>query len=83
MFYQELRTLEPFGQIAADGFSNHARTGEANQRLGFRDIHIAQHRKGGCNTTRSWVCEQRNVGNAGAIEQGQLRVVLQIGRAHV
>ena len=38
--------LESFRQFLADGLLDHARAGEADQRAGLGDLHVAQHRVG-------------------------------------
>src|SRR5262249_36396653 len=41
---QEFRALKPLGQLLADRLLDHARAGEADQRAGFGDVEIAEHR---------------------------------------
>src|SRR6185437_12326761 len=45
MFQQELRTLEAFRQRLAHRLLDHARACETDQRLGFGDVDITQHRE--------------------------------------
>jgi hypothetical protein len=44
---QEFRTLEAFRQLFAHGLLDHARAGEADQRLRLGDVDVAQHRERG------------------------------------
>src|SRR5260370_32746077 len=52
---QKFALLETFRKFLADGLLNHARTREANQRAGLRDIQITQHGKACSYATRRWI----------------------------
>ena len=47
---QVFGALEAFGQSLADGLLDHARAGEADERAGLGDLHVAEHRVGGRDT---------------------------------
>jgi hypothetical protein len=47
MLQQELAALKAFRQFFPHGLLDHPRPGEADQRLGFGDIDVAQHRQAG------------------------------------
>ena len=60
MLKEELATLEAFRKLLADGLLDHARTGEADQRLGFADDHVAEHRQAGGNAAVDRVGQYRD-----------------------
>ncbi len=60
VFQQELTALEAFWQFLAHGLLDHPRTGEADQRLGFADDHVAEHRQTGGYTTVNRVGQYGN-----------------------
>jgi hypothetical protein len=49
VFEQEFGALEPLGHLLADRLLDHTRTGESDQRAGFGDVEIAEHRETGGN----------------------------------
>src|SRR5690606_31162921 len=47
---QELGPLEPFWQLLLDRLFDHARAGKADERAGFGDVDVAEHREAGRHT---------------------------------
>ena len=70
---QELAALEAVGQLLADGLLDDARPGEADQRLRLGDVEVAQHREARRHAAGRRIGEDRDVGQAGAIEPRQRR----------
>ena len=64
MIQQIFRALEPFGQLFADRLFDHARPGETNQRVGFGDLYVAQHRVTGGDAAGRRVGQHANIGQA-------------------
>ena len=58
---QELRALEALRQRLPDRLLDHARAGEADQRVGLRDVQVAEHRVGGRHAARRRVGHDRDV----------------------
>ena len=56
--------LEAFRQLLADGLLDHARAGEADQRAGLGDVHVAQHRIGRGDAAGGRIGEHDDVGLA-------------------
>src|SRR5215510_15079214 len=73
MFEQEFRALKPLGQLLADRLLDHARAGEADQRAGFGDVEIAEHRVTGGHAAGRRVGQERDVWESGVVEPRQRR----------
>ena len=58
-------SLEAVGQLLADGLLDHARAGEADQRAGLGDVHVAQHRIGGGDAAGGRIGQHDDVGPLG------------------
>ena len=54
--------------------------GEADQRPGLRDVHVAEHREAGGDAAGRRIGQHRDVGQARAIEPGQRRA--DLGHLH-
>ena len=61
---QVLGLLEALGQLLADGLLDHARAGEADQRAGLGDVHVAQHGVGGGDAAGGRIGEHDEIGQA-------------------
>ena len=61
---QILGALEAVGQFLADGLLDHARAGEADQRAGLRDVHVAEHRVGRRDAAGGRIGQHHDVGLA-------------------
>ncbi len=61
---QVLGALEAFGQLLADGLLDDARAGEADERPGLGDVHVAQHGIGGSDAAGGGVGQHDDVGQA-------------------
>ena len=59
---QVLRLLEAFRQFLADGLLDHARAGEADQRAGLGDVHVAEHGVGRGDAAGGRIGEHDDVG---------------------
>ena len=70
---QELAALEAVGQLLADGLLDHARAGEADQRLRLGDVQVAEHREARGDAAGRRIGEDRDVGQPRAIEPRQRR----------
>ena len=53
---------KPVGQLLADGLLDHARAGEADQRAGLGDVHVAEHRVGGGDAAGGRIGQHDDVG---------------------
>src|SRR5690554_862393 len=58
---QEFTALEAFGKFFTNRLFNNPRPRETNQRVGFGDIEVAQHRKTGRYTTENRIRHHRNI----------------------
>ena len=54
--------LETFRQFLADGLLDHARAGEADQRAGLGDLHVAEHGVGGGDAAGGRIGQHHDVG---------------------
>ncbi len=66
---QIFRALEPIRQSLADGLFDHALAGEADERAGLCDLHVAQHRIGGADAARRGVGEHDDIGQPRLAQQ--------------
>ena len=74
---QELAALEALGQFLPDRLFDDARSGESDERLGLRDVQIAQHREARRHAAGRRIREDGQVGQAGAIEAAERRADLR------
>ena len=74
MLEREFRRLEFLGQLLANGVLNHATAGEADERAGLGNNHVALHRETRGHAARS------GIGNHREIRQARLAVTLDCGR---
>src|SRR6185312_3568810 len=68
---QKFRTLKAFWQLLADRLLDYPGTCESNQRAGFGDIEVAEHRKAGGHAASSRVGEHTDVRYARVVELPQ------------
>ncbi|MPL60817.1 hypothetical protein SDC9_06379 [bioreactor metagenome] len=59
---QVFGALEALGQLLADRLFDHARAGKADQRIRFRDLHVAEHGIGRRDAARRRVGEHDDIG---------------------
>ena len=72
MRQQIFRPLEPFGQFLADGLFDHPLPGEPDQRAGFGQLDVAEHRVARRHTARRRVGQHDDVRQSG-LAQGRQR----------
>ena len=58
------RALETVRQFLANRLFDHALPGKADQRAGFSNVNVAEHRVRSAHSAGSGVCEHHDVGNA-------------------
>ena len=63
---QELGALEALGQLLGDRAGRHARAGEADQRVGLRDVHVTDRGERGEHAARRRIGQDRQEGHAAA-----------------
>ena len=73
VLHQIFGALEAFGQFLADGLLDDARAGKADQRAGFGDMHVAQHRIGGGDAAGGRVGQHDDIGKPGFLVGGRRR----------
>ena len=73
MLQQKFAALKAFRQFFPHGLFNHPWSGEANQRLGFSNIQIAEQGQTGGNAAGRGMGQHRNIGHAVFGQAGQHR----------
>src|SRR5208282_1039542 len=68
---KEFGALETFRQFLPDGLLNHAGAGKADERAGFGDIQVAEHRVTGGDAAGGGIGEHGDVGEPGIVESGE------------
>ncbi len=68
MLQQVFGLLEAFGQLFADGLLDDARPGEADQRPGLGQMHIAQHGVGGRHPAGGRMGQHHDIGQPGLLQ---------------
>ncbi len=70
---QELAALEALGQLLTNGLLDDAGPREADERLGLRDVQVAEHREAGRHAAGRRIGEDGDVGQPGAVQPRQRR----------
>src|SRR3984957_12453275 len=63
MLQQELGALKAWRKLLADGLLDDARSGKADQSVGFGDVQVAEHGEAGRNAAGSWVGHDGDIRN--------------------
>ena len=73
MLEQELRTLKSLRQLLFDGLFDHSGPGESNERVGFGDVYVAEHRMRRRDTTGRRVGQDGNERDRGLMKAREHR----------
>src|SRR6266699_1358391 len=71
VFEQEFGALEAFGELLPDGLLDDARASETDERAGFADVEVAEHREAGGDAAGGGIGEHGDVRQLFVVETSQ------------